>query len=108
MELILCRRERLRERELVERLRTAYRLTGRQADVLRHLLRGASNAEIASALGVAYATVRRHLSDLQATLGAPNRVGVYRIAERLRDPIEFFNVPTDQFDHAVARRRDRK
>jgi DNA-binding CsgD family transcriptional regulator len=84
LELVVCRRERLRERELAERLRAAYRLTDRQVEVLRQLLRGATNHEIARALGIAYATVRRHLSDLQGALGARDRIGVFRIAERSR------------------------
>jgi DNA-binding CsgD family transcriptional regulator len=85
-ELVICRREQVRERELVDRMRSVYSLTDRQADVLRHVLRGSKNVEIARALRLAYATVRRHLSDLQSALGARNRIEVYRTAERFRDP----------------------
>jgi DNA-binding CsgD family transcriptional regulator len=84
LELVLGRRERLRERELVRQLRAAYALTDRQADVLRHVLRGRANPEIAAALGIAYRTVRRHLQDLQAALGVPSRVGIFQLVERLR------------------------
>lgn len=106
-ELVICRREQVRERELVERMRTVHSLTDRQADVLRHVLRGATNAQIAAALGVAYATVRRHLADLQAAVGVSSRIGVYRAAQALREP-EFSTGAIDQIEQAPARLRVRK
>ena len=107
LELVICRREQVRERELVERMRAVHSLTDRQADVLKHLLRGENNTQIAAALGVAYATVRRHLGDLQAAVGATSRIGVFRAAQALREP-EFSSRPTDQIEQAPARLRIRK
>lgn len=48
-------------------------ITDRQADVLRLVARGQSNKEIARDLGVSPATVKTHVAQLIAILGAANR-----------------------------------
>ena len=48
-------------------------LTTRQRDVLRLVARGQSNKEIARDLGVSPATVKTHVAQLIAILGATNR-----------------------------------
>ncbi|MFB6439879.1 response regulator [Streptomyces sp. NPDC056411] len=50
------------------------RLTPRETDVLRHLAGGASNAEIATGLGMRESTVKAHVSRILATLEVGNRV----------------------------------
>ncbi|MFC4336384.1 response regulator [Salininema proteolyticum] len=49
-------------------------LTGRELDVLRLVVEGRSNAEIASALYLGPTTVKSHLASLLAKTGAANRV----------------------------------
>ena len=49
-------------------------LTDRQCDVLRHLVAGATNAEIAAALTLSQRTVARHLSDIYGKIGVHNRL----------------------------------
>jgi len=63
-------------------------LTRRQRDVLNKLALGLSNRAIAEALGMAESTVRGHVSELLAALGAHNRTEAARTAlERgLTDP----------------------
>jgi DNA-binding NarL/FixJ family response regulator len=48
-------------------------LTPRERDVLGHLVRGSSNKQIASALGVSERTVKFHVSAIFIKLGAGNR-----------------------------------
>jgi DNA-binding NarL/FixJ family response regulator len=50
-------------------------LTARQAEVARHLATGASNREIATALRISPATVKKHLEAIYAALGATHRGG---------------------------------
>ncbi|WP_133255268.1 LuxR family transcriptional regulator [Phenylobacterium kunshanense] len=52
---------------------TAPRLTPRQREVHRLLARGASNKDIAAALGTSPATVKVHVNAILKTLGAKNR-----------------------------------
>lgn len=62
-------------------------LTPRQTEVLRLLVKGASNKEIAEALGCAEATVRVHVSTLLRLLGVENRTqaATSAVAQRLLD-----------------------
>jgi DNA-binding CsgD family transcriptional regulator len=51
-------------------------LTGREADVVRLLAEGQSNAEIATRLGISSRTVQRHLENVFEKLGVRTRAGV--------------------------------
>ncbi|MEU4211531.1 response regulator transcription factor [Streptomyces sp. NPDC026206] len=51
-------------------------LTDREADVVRCLARGATNAEIATELFVSLSTVKTHLANVQLKLDARNRVEI--------------------------------
>jgi DNA-binding NarL/FixJ family response regulator len=54
-------------------------LTIRESEVVELLRRGASTAEIASELGIAAVTVRRHIGSIEKRLGVTNRAGVMRL-----------------------------
>lgn len=58
---------------LVERAVLAWRLTQRQADVLRGLALGGANKEIAAQLGCALHTVELHVSDILMRAGCESR-----------------------------------
>ena len=49
-------------------------LTDREHEALAVLATGATNGEIASALGIAEPTVKRHLANIYQKLGCSNRV----------------------------------
>ncbi|HJW59519.1 MAG TPA: response regulator transcription factor [Actinomycetota bacterium] len=49
-------------------------LTGREEELLLHVARGWTNAEIADELHISLSTVKTHLASLMAKLGARNRV----------------------------------
>jgi two-component system nitrate/nitrite response regulator NarL len=59
------------------------RLTARQLAVLRLAARGHSNKEIALSLGLAPATIKTHLANVQSYLGARNRTDAARKAREL-------------------------
>lgn len=60
-------------------LRTQYHLTRRESDVLRHLLDGAKNLEIAEELAITEQTVKDHLSSLYRKAGVPDRFALLRL-----------------------------
>jgi two-component system, NarL family, nitrate/nitrite response regulator NarL len=60
----------------------APRLTQRQGEVLHLLAEGHPNKEIAALLGIAEPTVRDHVSELLAVLGARNRTEAVALATR--------------------------
>jgi len=60
------------------------RLTHREREILRQLANGASNKEIASALGVAVSTVKAHMTKIFRKLGQPDRLHLARSARHQR------------------------
>jgi two-component system NarL family response regulator len=48
-------------------------LTGRELEVLEHIVRGLSNKEIGSALGISEATVKSHINSILGKLGVTDR-----------------------------------
>jgi DNA-binding NarL/FixJ family response regulator len=66
------------------------RLTARETQVLRHLARGLSNAEIAEALTLSEATVKTHVARVLAKLGLTSRsqAVVFAYESRLVSPGE--------------------
>ncbi len=70
--------------ELVQPQRTVVapdQLTGREIDVLRLLVKGMSNKEIASSLNISATTVRSHVSNILMKLGVSNRTQAAMIAQ---------------------------
>ncbi|WP_232534181.1 response regulator transcription factor [Plantactinospora sp. KBS50] len=65
-------------------------LTDRETDVLRLIAQAFSNGQIATRLHISEATVKRHLTNIYAKLGAVSRVDAIRKAQtaRLIDPAE--------------------
>jgi DNA-binding CsgD family transcriptional regulator len=57
-------------------------LTAREIEVLRLLVEGRSNAEIAAALFVAAGTVKTHVASILAKLGVPTRAAASTYAVR--------------------------
>ena len=49
-------------------------LTGREIEVLRLMAEGASSRQIASRLGITYATVRSHIRSMGGKLGVHSKV----------------------------------
>ena len=60
-------------------------LTARQRDIVKLAARGASNKEIAEALGITPHTVRNHLTQIFERLGARNRAQAVSMAYKVQD-----------------------
>ena len=58
-------------------------LTKRELDILRLVVSGATNTEIGDSLFVSYNTVKFHMKNLYAKMGASNRVNLTQIARQL-------------------------
>lgn len=50
-------------------------LTGRELDVLQRIVAGASNKQIAAALGISEATVKTHVNSILGKMSVPDRTG---------------------------------
>ncbi|MET9690912.1 response regulator transcription factor [Streptomyces sp. NPDC006514] len=56
--------------------RAAHPLTERELDIVRLVARGLTNAEIGAELFISAGTAKTHIANVQAKLGARNRVGI--------------------------------
>lgn len=59
--------------------RIQYRLTRRETDVLRRVLKGLKNTDVAEELGISEQTVKDHLSKIYMKIGISNRNDLMRI-----------------------------
>lgn len=82
--LVTLNRDRLRERDLVDLLRSKYGLTVRQQQIVLLLRNGLSNREIAERIGVSEATVKTYLTVVFQAFEVPNRTSLLARIERLR------------------------
>jgi DNA-binding CsgD family transcriptional regulator len=62
----------------VNEIRQQYRLTRREADIVRRLLDGLKNAEISKELEIVEQTVKDHLSNIYQKMGVENRFDLIR------------------------------
>lgn len=62
----------------INRIRSRYRLTRRETDVLRRILDGLKNSEIASELVIGEQTVKDYLSSVYSKTGTANRVNLMK------------------------------
>lgn len=84
LEALVCAREVMREAALLAELQQSFRLTNRQTDVLRHLLRGSSSPDIAAALQLSPGTVYKYKSELRQHLGVRTNLEVMLLADQIR------------------------
>jgi DNA-binding CsgD family transcriptional regulator len=60
-------------------IRLRYRLTRRETDVLRRVLKGLKNTDVADELGISGQTVKDHLSSIYMKIGIRNRNDLMRM-----------------------------
>jgi len=65
--------------------RDRFRLTPRELEIVRHIAEGATNRDIATALGISEDTVKHHLRNVFDKLGVSNRLelGLFAVSNRL-------------------------
>lgn len=74
------RREgRVTDEKRLSDMQTRFRLTGRETEILAHLYRFETNAEIADALGIRENTLQKHLQNLFRKLNVTSRWEVLRL-----------------------------
>jgi len=66
----------LSDRLGVERIRSTYGLTAREAQIALEIAHGKTDHEIAEAIGVAFSTIRTHINHVYAKLGIRNRAAL--------------------------------
>lgn len=73
--------ERLSERfdYYLEKLRNQFDLTARQIDIIKLILKGASNKEIGEKLFISEDTVKAHLKRVMKYMGVNSRVGILSV-----------------------------
>ncbi|MEU3773496.1 response regulator transcription factor [Streptomyces sp. NPDC032472] len=79
-------------RPAVPRADAAHPLTGREVEIVRLVARGLTNAEIGAELYISAGTAKTHIANVQAKVGARNRVGIAAWA----------------WEHGVVRAEDRE
>jgi DNA-binding CsgD family transcriptional regulator len=62
----------------IERIRSTYGLTAREAQIAVEIAHGKTDHEIAEAIGVAFSTIRTHINHVYAKLGIRNRAALVR------------------------------
>ena len=67
------------DRLSMERIRSAYGLTAREAQIALEIAYGKTDHEIAETVGVAFSTVRTHINHLYGKLGVRNRAALVRL-----------------------------
>jgi DNA-binding NarL/FixJ family response regulator len=65
--------------------RDRFRLTPRELEIVRHIVEGGTNRDIAAALGISEDTVKHHLRNVFDKLGVSNRLelGLFAVSNRL-------------------------
>lgn len=75
---------RVRSRAAEAKLNKMYGLSHREREVLDHLVTGASNIDIAEAMGISLATVKTHVVNIFDKLGAESRTAAVAVVLQLR------------------------
>ena len=68
-----------REVKELKQLKTFYRLTRREADIIQCIINGFANKEIAGFLGIAERTVKTHLTNIYNKLEVGNKVQLFSL-----------------------------
>lgn len=67
------------DRLSIERIRSAYGLTAREAQIALEIAYGKTDHEMAEMMGVAFSTIRTHINHVYAKLGVRNRAALARL-----------------------------
>ena len=76
--VIFIMEEKISNKLGMNEIRRQYRLTRKETDILRRVLDGLKNTEIAEDVEIAEQTVKDHLSNIYMKIGVENRVSLMR------------------------------
>jgi DNA-binding CsgD family transcriptional regulator len=76
--VIFIAEEKISNKLEMNEIRRQYRLTRKETDILRRVIDGLKNTEIAEDVQIALQTVKDHLSNIYMKIGVENRVSLMR------------------------------
>jgi DNA-binding CsgD family transcriptional regulator len=77
--IVFISEEQVSDKMDLNKLRIDYRLTRRELDVVRRVVNGRKNRDIAEEFGISEQTVKDHLSNIHSKLGINSRLGIMQL-----------------------------
>ena len=84
-----------REVREIRQFKSIYKITNRQAEIIRHILQGKSNKEIAKLVGVSERTIKGHITSIYHKLCVRNKMELFNLLK------EFNLIPEQHADKSV-------
>ena len=68
-----------REVKELKQLKTLYKLTDREGDILQHLINGSTTKELSDNFNITISTIKTHLTNIYNKLGVDNKIQLFQL-----------------------------